>query len=159
VELGAGHGGCLSVIAEMENPLKRIVCVEISKRFRATLQETIALLPKELPIEVHGEDCKKMPYLDNESVDKMFGLNVVYFLDPLPVYLEEIHRVLKTGGVVSFGGNFNVPPTNTKEFINIEPDAIINAMKKGGFDVSREQVIVDEENVKINYTEIKGTKK
>jgi SAM-dependent methyltransferase len=159
VELGAGHGGCLSVIAEMENPLKRIVCVEISKRFRATLQETIALLPKELPIEVHGEDCKKMPYLDNESVDKMFGLNVVYFLDPLPVYLEEIHRVLKTGGFVSFGGKFNFPPTNTKEFINIEPDAIINAMKKGGFDVSREEVIVDEENVKINYTEIKGTKK
>jgi SAM-dependent methyltransferase len=159
VELGAGHGAGLSAIAEMETSPKRIVCVEISERFRATLRKTIASLPKELPIEVHGEDCKKMPYLENESVDKIFGLNVVYFLDPLPVYLEEIHRVLKPGGFVSFGGKFGFPPTDTKEFINIEPDAIIDAMKKAGFDVSREEVIVDEKNVKMNYTEIKATKK
>jgi ubiquinone/menaquinone biosynthesis C-methylase UbiE len=157
VELGIGHGESLRKIAEMDKLSfpKRIVCVEISESFRNELQQTIAELPTKLPIEIYAEDCIKMPYLDDGTVTKMFGMNLVYFLNPLPEYLMEINRVMKQNGKVVFGCKFGVVPTKTNEFVNKDPKSIVNAMKEAGFDVTAEKVEV----YAGNYLEIKGTKR
>jgi len=157
VELGTGHGASLRKIAEMDELSipKRIVCVEISETFRNELQQTIANLPIKLPIEIYGQDCIKMPYLGDSTVTKMFGMNVVYFLNPLPEYLKEINRVMKQNGNVVFGCKFGVLPNYTEEFVNKDPKYIANAMKEAGFDVTTEKVEV----YAGNYLEIKGTKR
>merc|ERR1712176_1692052 len=96
-------------------------------------------LPKDMRtiIEVSGDDAKDMKdFLDNSSVSKIFAMNVVYFLDPLAEYLTELHRVLKKDGVLFFGCKFHVVPKDTKEFVNIDENKIIEAMKKAGFEVS-----------------------
>lgn len=45
-------------------------------------------------------EAKAIPLPDN-SVDKLYHLNVCYFFDPLDVTLREIGRVLKPGGSLS----------------------------------------------------------
>lgn len=162
VELGTGHGDSLRKIAEMDNASipKRIVCVEISKKFRTELRKTVAeVLPKELPIEIHGKDCIEMPYLDDCSTTKMLGMNLVYFLNPLPEYLKEINRVMAHQGEVVFGCKFGViPENNNDEFVNTNKCSIVEAMKEAGFDVTTELVKVGENGFG-NYVEIKGIKR
>jgi len=161
VELGTGHGDSVRKIAEMDNASipKRIVCVEISNKFRTELRKTIAELPKELPIEIHGKDCIEMPYLDDCSTTKLFGMNLVYFLIPFPEYLKEINRVLVHRGEVVFGCKFGViPENNNEEFVNTNEFSIVEAMTEVGFDVTTELVKVGE-NGSGNYVEIKGIKR
>ena len=160
VELGTGHGESIRKIAEMDDSSipKRIVCVEISETFRNELRQTIVKLPKELPIEIYGKDCIEMPYLDDCTVTKMFGMNLVYFLHPIESYLKEINRVMSDRGQVVFGCKFGVIPSNTKEFVNTSKGSIVEAMDKAGFDVTTEQVQVGK-NGSGNYMEIKGTKR
>mmetsp|Transcript_6652 Transcript_6652/g.9801 ORF Transcript_6652/g.9801 Transcript_6652/m.9801 type:complete len:224 (+) Transcript_6652:44-715(+) len=157
VELGTGHGESLRRIAEMDSVSipKRIVCVEISSNFRNELQKNIAELPTKLPVEIHGEDCIKMPYLSDGTVTKLFGMNLIYFLNPLPEYLKEIKRVMKQNGSVVFGCKLGVVPSNTEEFANIDQKDITDAMEDAGFDVTTEKV----EIYGGNYLEIKGTKR
>lgn len=157
VELGTGHGASIRKIAEMDNATipKRIVCVEISQTFRNELQQTIAELPTKLPVEICGEDCIKMPFLGDATVSKMLGMNVVYFLNPLPEYLKEINRVMKQNGIVVFGCKLGVVPNNTDEFVNKDPAYIADAMGEAGFDVAAEKVEVNAGD----YLEIKGTKR
>jgi len=157
LELGAGHGESLRKISQMDNVSipKRIVFVEISDKFRHKLRNTIAEIPTKLPIEIYGEDCIKMPYLRDGTVTKLFGMNLVYFLTPLPAYLQEFKRVMMQNGTVVFGCKFGVVPQNTKEFVNIDPNYIADAMKDAGFDVTTEKVKIGAGT----YLEIKGTKK
>ena len=164
VELGAGHGAGLREIAELsQGPPKRIVCVEISNDFRQELRKTIEELPPEISskIEIHGDDCRTMPYLDDASVDKIFGMNVVYFLDPLPEYLGEMNRVLKPGGKLVWGCKFgNLPRDNNTDFVNVSKSAIADAMEKAEFEeVSTTKVAVDGGDPKKDYIEIKGEKR
>lgn len=166
LEIGAGNGAGLCEIAKLDAYPKRIICVEISERFRLELQSKINEIQEEsptgskLPVEIHATDCKEMPYLENSCVDKLFGMNVVYFLDPLPLYLQEFHRVLKDGGSVTFGCKFGLLPEESKEFVNINPDLIVSEMEKGGFLVEKSYVKVDGgEDKRKNYIEIKGLKK
>ena len=162
VELGAGHGAGLREIAELEQgPPRRIVCVEISRDFRKELQKTIEELPSEISsnIELHGEDCRNMPYLDDASVDAIFGMNVVYFLNPLPEYLGEMNQVLKPGGRLIWGCKFANLPQDNAEFVNVSKSAIVEAMEKADFEVSTTKVAVDGGDPKKDYIEIKGEKR
>jgi cyclopropane fatty-acyl-phospholipid synthase-like methyltransferase len=165
LEIGAGNGAGLCEIAKLDAYPKRIVCVEISERFRLELQKKIKILEGELPtgsklpIEIHANDCKEMPYLHNSSVDKIFGMNVVYFLDPLSLYLQEFHRVLKDDGYITFGCKFGLLPEDSKEFVNINADRIVSAMEEEGFRVEKLYVKVDGgKDKRKNYIEIKGSK-
>ena len=161
LELGAGHGAGLREIAKLKRPPKRIVCVEISDDFRRELEKTIEELPPQLSknIEVHGADCRSMPYLDDASVDKIFGMNVVYFLDPLSDYLDEINRVLKPKGKLVWGCKFGNLPSDNAEFVNVSRRAIVDAMGEAGFEVSTTKVLVDGGDRKKDYIELLGEKK
>merc|ERR1711933_496145 len=69
-------------------------------------------------------------------------MNVVYFLDPLIDYLNEIHRVLKPGGEVVWGCKFDKVPKNNEVFVNVDEQKIIGMMESAGFQVSSEMIDV-----------------
>jgi len=165
VELGAGEGAGIKAIMDgnKDSIPSRIVLVEISDDFRTELmrvvQDDISANPSDnTDIEIHSDDCKNMPFLKDDSVDKIFGMNVVYFLDPLAVYLKELHRVLKPGGSIVWGCKFKAVPKDSDVFINVEEEAISNLMKEAGFKVSSEFVKVSSEERMQNYLELKGVK-
>lgn len=165
VELGAGHGYGLYEVCASHKPdefPQRIVCVEISPEFRTKLtqvkQELQTKVDSELPIEIHGADAKDMSeFLSDESVHKIFAMNVVYFLDPLPEYLKEIHRVLAKEGKVTFGCKFPAVADNKPPFFNTKEKAIVNMMQEAGFDVTSTFVKVSGDPLS-DYTELTGVK-
>jgi SAM-dependent methyltransferase len=168
VELGAGHGVGLRQ-AYLHHTPKRLVAVEISPAFYQKLETVKAeLLQKQQAgknsdhvgtIEIYSQDAKSMPFLEDNEVDKMFAMNVVYFLDPLPDYLREIHRVLKPGsGTVVFGCKFRSVRDAPPPFVNVRPEPIVQAMEAAGFEVSSQEVEVEGSSV-YSYIEIKGIKK
>ena len=166
VEIGAGNGDGLRTLLDtsmMSSKMPaRVVLIEISERFRNELHKIIeqSNISVTSCIEVHPDDCISMPFLDNNSVDKIFGMNVVYFLHPLQDYLKEIKRVLKPDGRVVFGCKFGSLPEEgaTAEFVNVNRKEICNILQKEGFAVSMNKVVVDEDNEMANYIEIIGVK-
>lgn len=154
VEIGAGHG--VGMREAFSRKPKRIVAVEISDAFFEKLHAVKQELGNDDSIEIYEKDAKNMDYLENNSVDKMFAMNVVYFLDPLDVYLTEIHRVLKPQGTLVFGCKFGAVKDASPPFVNIDKDFIENAMTDCGFDVSSTKVELEERVY--SYTEIKGIK-
>lgn len=157
VELGAGHGWGIKTALKIADP-QRIVGVEISPDFRQILNNVIneELTPEQAAkIEIYGDDCISMPYLGDNSVDQIFAMNVVYFLDPLNQYIQEIHRVLRPGGAVTFGCKFHNVPSGTKEFVNIEQEAIVSVMEQEGLAVDVEEVNSGKMSM---WTAVKGTK-
>jgi ubiquinone/menaquinone biosynthesis C-methylase UbiE len=172
-EIGAGDGlGIKSIIEPDASSLidemvyvrvpARIILVEISDDFRRQLLRVVNHdIPEKFRsrIEVHGHDCKHMHFLSDNSVDTIFAMNVVYFLNPLSDYLEEIHRVLKPGGFVVFGCKFMLTPKDSSVFVNVDEDIVKEAMQKAGFLFSKEDVIVSNEEPIKNFVELKGIKK
>lgn len=184
VELGAGEGAGILAILEGNDPRtipSRIHLVEISDAMRGELERVIR---EDLPsssektdIRVYGEDCRSMHYLQDDSVDKIFAMNVVYFLDPLSEYLNEIHRVLKPNtGEIVWGCKFDKVPKDNEVFVNVEEEKIVTMMEDVGFQVTSETINLvpeqecpaegaEEKNVDLssdtmrNYIEIRGRKK
>lgn len=158
VEIGAGNGAGLRAIRDGvagEVPHKTVL-VEISPDFRKELEEAIADLEFRDRIELHGEDCRYMGYLEDGSVNKIFGMNVVYFLNPLQEYMREFHRVLAPQGSITFGCKFKMLPKDNDVFVNVEEELIKKTMEQSGFTVTSGLVELDE--AKYNYIEIIGTK-
>ena len=179
VELGAGEGAGITAICSGSTIPSTIHLVEISESMRNELTRVVL---EDLPqthgasIEIHGEDCKQMPYLANNSVDTIFGMNVVYFLDPLPEYMQEIHRVLKPGGCIVWGCKFDKVPKDSEIFVNVEEEKIKSVMQAAGFRVTSAMIDVggdasgeatktkesDADNKEPgdfrNYIEVKGVK-
>ena len=157
VELGAGDGVGVRALAAAGRKGLDVWAVEISARFRATLLATTALPPS----RVVDADAKAMPFLASGSVDKVLAVNVVYFLDPLPVYLEELHRVLRPKtGVLLFACKFNlqIQPA-VAPCVNVALAPVVAAMKEAGFEVSVEEVDLSGlGDAKYSYTAIKGRK-
>ena len=157
VELGAGDGVGVRALAAAGRKGLDVWAVEISARFRATLLATTALSPS----RVVDADAKAMPFLASGSVDKVLAVNVVYFLDPLPVYLEELHRVLRPKtGVLLFACKFNlqVQPA-VAPCVNVALAPVVAAMKEAGFEVSVEEVDLSGlGNAKYSYIAVKGRK-
>ncbi len=144
---------------------EKIILVEISSEFQRTLHHLLQHeIPKDIfptPIEVHDTDCKSMTFLGDNSVDTIFGFNLVYFLHPLDEYISEMKRVLKPGGKVVFGCKFGSLPIkgSCDVFINVDRKEICMAMEKAGLvDVVSEKVLVGGDNPMMNYVEIRGYK-
>ena len=155
-QLGAGHGVGVRALAAAGRKGLDVWAVEISARFRATLLETTALPPS----RVVDADAKAMPFLASGSVDKLLAVNVVYFLDPLSVYLAELRRVLRPKtGVLLFACKFNLVSSNSAPFVNVELAPVVQAMKQAGFEVSVEEVDLSAlGGAKYSYTAVTGRK-
>lgn len=164
VELGPGHGYGLRVAYEIG--VGKYIGIEISPSFRQQLEEVKKELQQQRQecaadaastISIHGDDAKDMSeFLDDASVDKMFGMNVVYFLDPLEEYLHEFHRVLVPGGTLVFGCKFQSVKDAQHPFVNTVEEPIVARMKHAGFEVTSTKV--DLGDPAINYVAIKGVK-
>jgi ubiquinone/menaquinone biosynthesis C-methylase UbiE len=111
-------------------------------------------------IELYNQDAKDIrAFLDDGSVDNMFAMNVVYFLDQPEDYLTEVLRALKPGGSVTFGVK-PVVKAFRPPFVNTEVEPILDKMRLMGlmgFGVTSEKI--DLGKSAYNYIKIKGIKK
>eukprot|EP00966_Prymnesium_polylepis_P047125 1091307-Prymnesium_polylepis.1 len=100
VEYGPGAGFATKAI--LSKGAQKLDAFEISPAFRAKLaRDPVCRAAVEAgTLTIHGKDAYSLPFIASDSVDRLLGINVVYFLDPLDIYLKEIARMLKPGGVV-----------------------------------------------------------
>ena len=100
VELGPGAGGALREILSKGCP--KVYAIEISDAFRRGLQAdtTFSEAVKAERLVISGDDAKSLSFIPSNSVDRILGINVVYFLDPMADYFKELHRILKSGGML-----------------------------------------------------------
>ena len=87
----------------------------------------------------------------------MIFINVIYFLDPLDTYLEELRRILKTSGVIIIAGKFGLAQGfDPKIFKNTDIQKIMPALEKH-FAVTSTYVDLGDESSQ--YHAIKLTRK
>lgn len=138
VELGPGGGFGLQAI--LARHPARVIGVEVSANFRAELAGRFADAIKRGVLEVRGEDAISMPFLPTASVDRVFAMNVIYFLSPLDAYLAEIFRCLRPGGLVIFGVKEMIKGNEPSVFVNQDWRMCIAAMKRAGFEAESGEV-------------------
>ena len=126
IEIGSGNGQALLEI-EKKKPSK-IYAVEISEDFRKDLCSRF----NSAKITITGNDAANLASIvSDKSIDKAILINVIYFLDPLDTYLEELKRVLKTSGVIIIAGKFGLAQGfDPKIFKNTDIQKIMPALEK-----------------------------
>lgn len=144
VELGPGHGFGLLAISGAHSP-SRLIGVEISPKFREELKMKIKASNIKVntvnDVEVYGDDARDMKaFLSPNSVDNLLAVNVVYFLDPLQSYAEEMYRVMKVGGRGLLACKPAAAMGHDDVFKNKDFDKVVTVFKQAGFDVTREEV-------------------
>mmetsp|Transcript_52503 Transcript_52503/g.78450 ORF Transcript_52503/g.78450 Transcript_52503/m.78450 type:complete len:208 (-) Transcript_52503:442-1065(-) len=160
VELGGGGGAGLKSLAELGELPSEVYCVEISDDFYKTLREVKSSLPYKDRITLLNQDAKDLSSsIAPGTVDTIFGMNVVYFLDPLPEYLTELHSLLKPGGVLSWGCKFKVLPQDNDIFVNVDKDKIVQAMDDAGFIDTTATFVEGDDSPTSSFVEVKGTKR
>jgi len=129
IEIGPGTGEAL--LAMLEKQPRRLVAFELSSRLCSTLQDTSALQVPE--VEIVCGDARNMSVVEDGSVDKVLGMDVVYFLDPLQDYMAELWRVLKPGGYIIFGFKEVSEAMDQRDAVNRHPDRIVEKLEQSGF--------------------------
>ena len=138
IEIGPGNGWALSEIINTKP--KRLIGIEISKRFIKEIKK-LSFFEK---IELYENDfIDTTSFIKNETIDYIIAINVIYFLNPLEDYLNEIYRILNKNGKAFFVCK-EVPMKkgNKKVFINNNLDNIINLIIKNGFKVNMEKIFL-----------------
>ena len=133
IELGPGAGFATRAILD-KKPSSMLV-VEVSTLFRRMLKEDryLSMAVDSGTLSIVGEDAVRLG-AQSSSVDIVCAMNVVYFLRPLHVYLEEIARVLRPGGVLVFGTKQAGAKLGRDEhFKNTDNNDILLSMKDAGF--------------------------
>jgi hypothetical protein len=155
VELGPGNGMSMEYLLPKllshnidQTKTVEIHAFEISERFRNIMQTKFSSDIASALITLHGEDAKdiasvlqqkhhqqQLPTSSNaNSVNAIYGANVVYFLKPLHEYIEVFYNILRPGGMLLFGvQNTAQGFSDTPEFANTDWDEILQDMRKAGF--------------------------
>lgn len=157
VEIGPGAGHATKELFQKFSP-SRLYGVEISEAFRNRLTDDADLKPflDSGAFTVHGDDAKGLSFVPDGSVDAVFAFNVVYFLDPLSLYLKEFHRILKPGGSINFGVKDVAKNMDPTIYVNNDWDKCVEEMKKAGFEDAKAEEARMEGPVA--YTPLVGTK-
>ena len=134
VELGPGLGHSLREILNSKKPSK-VYAIEISESFRKDLQNDpeIQSAIESGVLSIHGDDASRLPFIGSDSVDCVFGFDVVYFLYPLRMYLQEMYRILKPGKVIVWGVKDSAKTYDKTIFYNTDWKKIKERMEKAGF--------------------------
>ena len=110
----------------IKNP-KQIKAIEISPIFRNHLKKKFGS-----KIELYDNDAKNLKdIINNSSIDKILLINVIYFLNPLDLYLKEFKRILDEDGIVFIAGKFEAVKTfNDNVFQNKQIKDLLKVLKK-----------------------------
>ena len=148
-EVGAGNGLSLHEIVKYTS--KDIYAVEISEVFRRQLRALN--LPKN--IFILGNDASDLKdEISDNTVNKLLGVNLVYFLNPLNLYLDEFFRILKPGGLGFFACKFDkIQGFDETVAPNKSEVQVIAALAKAGFETTSDFIDLGDENSR--YTAIK----
>ncbi|MFN8143108.1 MAG: class I SAM-dependent methyltransferase [Bacteroidia bacterium] len=101
LEIGPGNGGLVSMFYAANNSI-RYTGIEMSPEMIHSCQ-----LKNEREIEkgrarfIHGSILGLEE--DDSLFDQIFGINVIYFLEPLEEYLTKLNSLLKSGGKLVLG--------------------------------------------------------
>ena len=125
LEVGSGNGQALIEILK-KNP-KKIKVIEISPIFRNHLKNKFGK-----KIEVYENDAKNLRgIINNSSIDKILLINVIYFLNPLELYLKELKRILNKDGTIFIAGKFEaVKNFDDSVFQNKKITQLLKILKK-----------------------------
>ena len=125
LEIGSGNGQALIEILK-KNP-KKIKVIEISPIFRNHLKNKFGK-----KIEVYQNDARNLRgIINNSSIDKILLINVIYFLNPLDLYLKEFKRLLNKDGIIFIAGKFEAVKTfNDNVFKNKQITDLLKVLKK-----------------------------
>ena len=142
LEIGSGNGQALIEILK-KNP-KKIKVIEISPIFRNHLKNKFGK-----KIEVYENDAKNLRgIINNNSIDKILLINVIYFLNPLELYLKELKRILNKDGTIFIAGKFEAVKTfDDNVFQNKKITDLLKVLQKF-FKVSYEFVDLGDLNSK-----------
>ena len=125
LEVGSGNGQALIEILK-KNP-KKIKVIEISSIFRNHLKNKFGK-----KIEVYENDAKNLKgIINNSSINKILLINVIYFLNPLELYLKELKRILNKDGTIFIAGKFEAVKTfDDNVFQNKKITELLKVLKK-----------------------------
>ena len=125
LEVGSGNGQALIEILK-KNP-KKIKVIEISPIFRNHLKNKFGK-----KIEVYENDAKNLKgIINNSSINKILLINVIYFLNPLELYLKELKRILNKDGTIFIAGKFEAVKTfDDNVFHNKKITELLKVLKK-----------------------------
>ena len=125
LEVGSGNGQALIEILK-KNP-KKIKVIEISPIFWNHLKNKFGK-----KIEVYENDAKNLRgIINNRSIDKILLINVIYFLNPLELYLNELKRILNKDGTIFIAGKFEAVKTfDDNVFQNKKITELLKVLKK-----------------------------
>ena len=125
LEVGSGNGQALIEILK-KNP-KIIKVIEISLIFRNHLKNKFGK-----KIEVYENDAKNLKgVINNSSINKILLINVIYFLNPLELYLKELKRILNKDGTIFIAGKFEAVKTfDDNVFQNKKITELLKVLKK-----------------------------
>ena len=166
LEIGTGgHGFAMEVFLKTKG-LKKLVGIEISDNLRNQVAEKFEKEIQRNELMLVGTDCKDLKgiFPNNDSVDCILAINVVYFLHPLGEYLKEMYRVLKPkDGRILLSCKENVRNTTSIEdestvFRNTDFDRIAIQCKEAGFEVEIENVHFEENSAWNDFVLIKLSK-
>ena len=125
LEVGSGNGQALIEILK-KNP-KKIKVIEISPIFRNHLKNKFGK-----KIELYENDAKNLKgIIKNSSINKILLINVIYFLNPLELYLKELKRILNNDGTIFIAGKFEAVKTfDDNVFQNKKITELLKVLKK-----------------------------
>lgn len=135
IEFGPGNGALSCGLVQTLGPDGRYLGIEVS-RDMAPVAEKNLRDASEARIDVHAGDCHDASVRE-ASIDGLFAVNVLYFVDDLDALLGRIRPWFRPGGRCVFG----IRPAITLKSLRFHefgyhirpPEEIENAMRAHGF--------------------------